>query len=159
MTIRALQHGDCEILSTFFLANDRTEITDHFHPFPLTSETAHRLVHNPTRDLYYIALEHDYILGFCMLRGWDEGYAIPSFGVLVDYRHLGRRLGKQLTEFAIAKARSMDCPAVRLSVCENNDRALRLYASLDFREVARETAKEFSTGNAKIVMLKDLKNV
>ena len=89
ITIRKIKYKDYKALSIFFQSNDRPEITMHFHPFPLTRQTAHDITRINHKDRYYIAIRDKEILGLGMLRGWDEGYDIPSFGMFVDYRHHG----------------------------------------------------------------------
>ena len=91
-----------------------------------------------------------------MLRGWDEGFQIPSFGIIVDYRYHGLGLGRRMTEFAIEEARRLNCSRVRLSVYESNDRALCLYRSLGFEEISREAVVVHGSPDIKIVMVKGL---
>jgi len=124
-------------LAGFFTDNDRPEITTFFHPFPLTTETAQRITQEARKDRYYVALEGPRVVGLAMLRAWDEGYDVPSFGLIVDYRFQGSGLGRRLTEFAIGQARLLDCRAVRLTVWAANAHAARLYESLGFIEVER----------------------
>ncbi len=156
ITIRQVQETDYEDLARFFRDNNRPEITKHFHPFPLNAQTAYNIVHTSHLDRYYIAICNSRIVGLCMLRGWDEGFDIPSFGVLVDYRYHGVGIGRQLTEFAISEARKLNCSAIRLSVYESNERAKRLYETLGFREIDREPAVVAGQPDVKIIMMKDL---
>ena len=32
-------------------------------------------------DLYFLQIKDNEIAGYAMLRGWDEGYTIPSLGI------------------------------------------------------------------------------
>lgn len=156
-TIRQVQDTDYEALARFFEENNRPEITRHFHPFPLTSQTAFQIACTSHLDRYYIAIWNEHIVGLCMLRGWDEGFEIPSFGVFVDYRCQGLGMGRQMTEFAIAEARKMGCHTIRLSVYASNTRATRLYESLGFREISREPVLVAEEPDEKIIMIKELK--
>ena len=96
-------------------------------------------------------------MGLCMLRGWDEGYKIPSFGILVDYRCKALGLGRRMTEFAIAKARELGCPSIRLSVYSSNTYAIGLYRSLGFKEISNEPVKVNGEQDVKIIMIKEFK--
>ena len=153
--IREVQGTDYEALNRFFEENNRPEVTRHFHAFPLTSQTAYQIACTSHFDRYYIAIWNGYIVGLCMLRGWDEGFEIPSFGIFVDYRHYGLGLGRQMTEFAIAEARKLGCPKMRLSVYASNIRALCLYTTLGFKEISRERVLITGEPDEKIIMVKE----
>ncbi|MCG3144867.1 MAG: Mycothiol acetyltransferase [Gammaproteobacteria bacterium] len=155
--IRRIEPRDYQALTLFFEENDRAEVTTHFHPFPLTAESARRITEMGGRDAYYIALLEQAIVGLCMLRGWDEGYVTPSFGVMVDYRRQGLGLGRQMTVFAIEEALRLGCSDVMLTVYASNERAVRLYDSLRFHEVKREVITVETNLDEKITMVKDLK--
>jgi ribosomal protein S18 acetylase RimI-like enzyme len=157
VTIRQVQEMDREALARFFEENDKPEVTKYFHPFPLNDKTASDITGAEQLDHYYVGLKGKSIVGFYMLRGWGEGYAIPSFGVFVDYRYHRRGLGRQFTEHAVAEARRFNCPAVRLSVYESNVSAVRLYNSLGFQEIKREPTLESGVPDTKIVMMKELR--
>lgn len=156
-TIRQVQSKDYEVLARFFEENNRLEITRHFHPFPLTLQTAYQIACNSHLDRYYIAIWNKHIVGLCMFRGWDEGFEIPSFGIFVDYRYHGRGLGRQMTEFAIEEARRLGCHSIRLSVYASNMSAMHLYISLGFNEINREPVFLLEKPDTKISMVKDLK--
>lgn len=154
--IRLIRASDQAALTQFFVENNKPEITTHFHPFPLTSTSALRIATAPGLDRYYVALLDGQIVGFYMLRGWEEGYEVPSFGVMIDYRHQGLGLGRQMTAAMIEQAQRLGCPAVRLTVYASNERAVRLYESLGFAEVRREAVTIAEKTDEKITMLKEL---
>lgn len=61
-------------------------------------------------DVYSGVFWQEKLVGVFMLRGWDEGYEIPSFGALIDEKYRGgafMRLtldtAKLICEFAGAK--------------------------------------------------------
>ena len=157
-TIRQIRCDDYEELARFFNDNNRPEITSRFHPFPLTAETAHRLACTTYLDHYYITVINEQIVGLCMLRGWDEGFEVPTFGVLTDHWFNGLGLGRQMTQFAIAKATKLGCRAIRLSVYASNVRAILLYESLGFKEISRESVVVAGESDARLIMTKDLEN-
>jgi [ribosomal protein S18]-alanine N-acetyltransferase len=96
------------------------------------------------------------VLGFSMLRGFDEGYEIPSFGIFVDHESHGQGIGRRLTAWTIEQARRRGCPAVRLTVYADNAAALGLYASLGFREQERGQVERKGQPAEKIVMRLEL---
>jgi ribosomal protein S18 acetylase RimI-like enzyme len=150
--------NDADALAALFARNSVPTVTGSFDPFPLTAEKGREIALNRGKDAFYVALDADDLVGFSMLRGFDAGYAIPSFGIFVDHMHQGYGVGRQLTAFTIAQARSRGCPAVRLSVYASNAAALALYASLGFSESEREreTVERRGRSDEKIVMLLEL---
>lgn len=157
LTIRPVRDTDYEALSGLFEENNIPEVVRHFNPFPLTRQTAYKIANTSQLDRYYVALWNGRIVGLCMLRGWDDGFEIPSFGIFVDYRYHGLGVGRQMTEFGIAETQRLDCHAVRLSVYASNTRAVNLYISLGFKEISREPVLVTGEPDAKIIMVKDLK--
>lgn len=156
LLIRQAQPTDYIALSKFFQANNRIEVTENFHPFPLTSQTAQHISHSCHQDKYYIGILGEKILGLGMLRGWDAGYDIPSFGLFVDYRYQGMGFGRQIMKFVISEAGQFDCSKIRASAYLDNVRTLRLHARFDFYEVSRESVLVGGKTRIKIVMMKDL---
>ncbi len=53
----------------------------YFHPHPLTHEMAKKIATYEGDDLYFLQIKDNEIAGYAMLRGWDEGYTIPSLGI------------------------------------------------------------------------------
>ena len=84
-----------------------------------------------TQDLYFGAFVDSRLAGFGMLRGWDEGYAVPSFGVAVESAARGRGLGRGLLRFAIRAARGRGAPSMMLKVHVENP-ARHLYEAEGF---------------------------
>lgn len=112
----------------------------NFHPHPLTAEEGAKLVRYEGRDLFYAMVCGDEIVSYGMLRGWDEGYDVPSLGIAVDPSVEGRGYGRLMMLFLHASARLRGARHVRLKVYPSNQRAVRLYESLGYRfdEVDRE---------------------
>lgn len=154
--ISLAQESDYQKLAQFFEDNSMPEVTRYFHPFSLTLQTATYIALTNHTDRYYIAVRDELIVGLCMLRGWDEGFDIPSFGILVDYRYRRLGLGRQMTEYAVDAAISLKCTAIRLSVYASNSAAISLYESLGFREIHRDTVIVAGQQDQKIVMTKEL---
>jgi [ribosomal protein S18]-alanine N-acetyltransferase len=154
--IREVKSRDYELLARFFADNDIEAVRRYFHPFPLDSATAYRIASVPRLDRYYIALQNDEIVALGMLRGWDEGYEVPSFGLMVGSRHQELGLGKKMTEFAIRDALRLRCRKVRLSVYKSNSRAMSLFSSVGFEEIGSEPACLAGESDTKVFMSKEL---
>ena len=104
----------------------------HFHPHPFTLEEVKKRVQQKGEDLYYIAVEGQTVLGYGMLRGWDDGYAVPSLGVAIHPAVRGTGLGRAFTYFLHAAARRKGAKQVRLKVYPDNAAALNLYRKLGY---------------------------
>lgn len=109
----------------------------YFHPHPLTREEAERIAAYQGRDVY---LATDDAYG--MLRGYDQGYEVPSLGIAVRpdcYRQgKGRAMMKRLHDVA----RERGSKLVRLRVDPTNERAKALYRSMGYLLVAYERDEE-----------------
>jgi ribosomal protein S18 acetylase RimI-like enzyme len=127
-----------------------------FHPFPLTAESARRITNEPRADRYFGALCASTLVGISMLRGWDEGFEVPIFGILIDRGHRGRGLGRWMTERTLDVARRLGSERVRLSVYASNATAVSLYTRLGFVEVERGRRRVGGSVQERIVMTLDM---
>jgi ribosomal protein S18 acetylase RimI-like enzyme len=93
-----------------------------------------------------------------MLRGWDEGFSIPSFGMFIDHRRHGLGLGKEMLALTIEAARELLCEKIRLSVFASNPSACRIYLGAGFKEIERIAVIHHGAADQKIVMIKDVIN-
>lgn len=119
-------------LAAFFQALGDEGGDKHFHPHPLVADEAARLAHYSGQDLYYVLVEGNQVLGYGMLRGWDEGYAIPSLGIAIHPAARGAGLGRLLMHFLHAAAHRKGALKIRLKVYPENVAALALYKSLGY---------------------------
>ena len=93
-----------EGLARFF--QELMELGDHrwFHPHPFTAAQAECLAAYQGQDLYYVATRGE-VVAYGMLRGWDEGYQVPSLGIAVHPAWRGRGLAHAFMLFLHAAAR------------------------------------------------------
>lgn len=105
---------------------------EYFKPHEFTRAAVDRLCLYKGEDLYLVLVEGGRVLGYGMLRGWDEGYAVPSLGIAIhpDDRRSG--LGKALMAFLHAAAIRRGAARVRLRVSPGNEKAIALYRSLGY---------------------------
>jgi ribosomal-protein-alanine N-acetyltransferase len=131
-------------------------VSDSFDPFPLTAAEAERVALQPRRDAYFVASSKGELVAMSMLRGFDEGFEVPSFGIFVDHLHHGEGIGRRLTAWTVDEAGRRGYPAVRLSVYASNAGALHLYRSLGFGEQQRDLVTRAGVQDEKILMTKSL---
>lgn len=127
-----------EQLATFFRTLKRAGDNKYFHPHPFTQEEAKRRARYSGKDLYYVLVEGDRVIGYGMLRGWDEGYEVPSLGIIIhpSVREMG--LGKAFMHFLHVAARRRGAKRVRLKVYPENAPAVKLYKEFGYRFQAVE---------------------
>jgi hypothetical protein len=87
-TIRPLQVGDAGVVSAMLRAQP-PEYARFFYAFGFGEEEIARLLAGRKRDVYSGMFWRGRLAGVFVLRGWDAGYEVPSFGVLVDVKHRG----------------------------------------------------------------------
>jgi ribosomal protein S18 acetylase RimI-like enzyme len=126
----APEHADS--LALLFDRLRQAGVEDFFHPHPLTAEEAHRRTKYSGQDFFCVMIQHDNVVGYGMLRGWDEGYPIPSLGIALDPKVTGRGYGRMLMNFLHETARKRGAAKVRLKVDPRNQPAIQLYRSLGY---------------------------
>ena len=104
-----------------------------FHPHPMDSAAAEQICAYEGEDLYYVAKLGERVVGYGLLRGWDEGYEVPSLGICVGHDVQSEGLGELLMRFLHAAARVRGAKLVRLKVNKLNHRAKRFYERLGYR--------------------------
>src|SRR5512133_2618406 len=92
---------DCEALVSFFIKNAVPQVTNTFTAFPLTRKIAEWISQTEHKDRYYLLLVDQQIACLSMLRGFDEGFTIPSFGIMIGHQYQNMGYGKQLLAYTI----------------------------------------------------------
>lgn len=128
---RALTAEDAGFLQKF-LAGLPEEDKACFHPHPFDSETITALCRCPQQDYYCGLFEGPKMIGYGMLRGWNEGFSIPSLGVVVGQTH--RRLGcaQQVVNHLHAVARTRGAKSLRLTVYRANAKAVNFFQNCGY---------------------------
>lgn len=125
---RVVQPGCETILSDLFAEIDET----FFRPHPFTPDDARDIAGQDGGDVYAVLLEDGHAVAYGMLRGWSEGYMVPSLGIAVRTSAQGRGLGRTMMRHLHAEARRRGATVVRLRVHPDNIRARRLYETLGY---------------------------
>lgn len=136
----ALHHGAA--LAAFFETVHADERGRFFHPHAMTREMASKLANYHGADLYYVMTIDSNIVGYGMLRGWDQGYDIPSVGMLIRSDFRGRGLGRLFMNFLHVAAALRGAKELILHVDQMNDVAIKLYRSLGYKVAREENHKE-----------------
>lgn len=115
-----------------------------FHPHQFDEEVARFICYHDGLDWFSGAFlcgqDTEQMMGYVMLRGWDAGFEVPSFGVCVlpEFQNMG--LAKLMLGAAIFVARTRGSSAIRLKVYPDNQVAVALYQKAGF--VFAESAEQ-----------------
>ena len=120
-------------LADFFDILKSTGDDKYFHPHPFTIEEATRRCNYSGNDLYYICTEGKTILAYAMIRGWDEGYAIPSLGLAIHPAARSIGLGKAFIHFLHVMAYRRGARRIRIKVYPDNRPAIELYKKIGYK--------------------------
>jgi len=103
-----------------------------FQPHPFSESELDRVVLYSGMDLYYVAVQGTKVLGYGLLRGWDEGFAIPSLGIAIHPAARSCGLGLAFMHFLHVAASRRGAEKVRLRVNTGNSKAIELYNRLGY---------------------------
>jgi ribosomal-protein-alanine N-acetyltransferase len=137
--------GHEEALAKFFALLRSRGVDEFFHPHPFTAQAARERAAYAGDDLYFGLFEDGAMLGYGMLRGWDEGYEIPSLGIVVHPDSQGQGLGRLLMTFLKAAAMRRGAKQIRLRVYPDNHTAVKLYRALGY-ELSAEKDSPYLIG-------------
>jgi ribosomal protein S18 acetylase RimI-like enzyme len=133
MEIVRLKPEHRKTLAAFFSRIARDTTSRHFHPHTFTEEDADRICSYCGKDLYVGLHFNANFLGYGMLRGWDEGFSVPSLGIYIAPEMRGTGAAKLMMQHLHLAAKLSKATQVRLKVYRDNAAALRLYRSFGYQ--------------------------
>lgn len=129
--ISPLNPADAGELSAL-LSSSRKEYSKHFIPFPFALVSVKNILSEKKLDRYFGLRLDDILVGFYMLRGFDKGYQIPSYGVWIAEEYSGRGLSKLTLQHAFAFCKLNGIKKLMLKVAPDNLAAKRIYEIFGF---------------------------
>lgn len=142
MEIRHLTAVDSAVLSSMLTSNS-SRYQQYFRPFSFDQVSLEKILRNAKRDRYWGVWVGNELAGFFMLRGFDEGFEIPSYGVNISERYAGRRIGLLTLHYVISWCAIHNVNTIMLKVHPENTVAKRQYESVGFSL----TGKDPKNGN------------
>lgn len=133
ITFRRLTPPDEMALMVLFRTILDDPTSGGFRPHPFDAPTAARLARHAGRDAYLVAEAGGTLVAYGMLRGWDDGYSIPSLGIYLSPQVRGTGAVEPLMHDLHRFAAQAGATQVRLTVDAWNERAIRLYRRLGYR--------------------------
>lgn len=93
IVIRDLEPEDAGLVADF-VRSQPPEYLRFFFAFSFEERAIREMLSATREDIYAGVFWQGKLIGVSMLRGWDEGYKIPAFGVLIDEKYRGGNLMK-----------------------------------------------------------------
>jgi ribosomal-protein-alanine N-acetyltransferase len=138
LVTRRLAISDAAALADLFESIDAT----YFSPHPFTVEAARSIAGDTGPNIYLATFVGSQAVAYGLLRGWDEGFEVPSLGLAVRSAAAGRGYGRRMMAALHAAARNRGARAVRLRVHPENKRARHLYESAGYRVIGNERGED-----------------
>ena len=113
--------------------------TKYFNPHSFTEEEITRITHYDGNDVYYIIVENHNVVCYGFLRGWDEGFKIPSLGIATHPSIRNSGLGKMFMQFLHVVARRKGATQVRLRVSPDNTKAFEMYRKIGYQFITQDS--------------------
>ncbi|WP_424578938.1 GNAT family N-acetyltransferase [Bradyrhizobium sp. USDA 241] len=133
MEILVLRPDYAPMLTELFGRIAADPLGGHFHPHPFTAAEADRICNYGGRDRYLALRVNNQFLAYGMLRGWDEGFSVPSLGIYVAQELRGSGASRLMMEHLHLTARLSGAKRIRLKVYPENVSACKLYVSLGYQ--------------------------
>ena len=118
------------------LSGESKEYLQHFIPFTEYSEEfIKKILSEKKSDKYFGLFLNDDIVGFYMLRGFDAGYEIPSYGVWISSKFANKGLFTLTLYHAFSFCKLNNIKTLMLKVHPENTVAKKLYEKFGFVKI------------------------
>ncbi len=147
--IKEIQSEQASTLSALIL-NAPKDHTKYFTPFSFEEDSIKKIINNAVNDKYFGIFINDDLAGFYMLRGFDQGYEVPSYGVWVSDKFSGLGLSKLTLQHAITFCKINNIKKIMLKVYPENIIAKSIYEAFGFKQ------EGFDNNNSNLIYYKSL---
>lgn len=131
LEIRKLYANSAESVSAL-LERQAAEYAQYFTPFAYDYHTVQRQLRDAKQDIFGGAFVDSRLAALWLLRGWDQGYDVPTFGIMVDANWTGKGIAAACMQAAIATARLRGAKRIMSKVHTANPAPLRLNEQMGF---------------------------
>jgi RimJ/RimL family protein N-acetyltransferase len=131
--IRKLLMTDLQDLITLW-NKDPKDYNKHFIPFEINYENLASILQKTDKDLFFGIFVDKKIAGFFMLRGFDDGYDIPSYGVWISSKFANKGLAKLTLQYSLSICRLAGVKRIMLKFHPENIIAMKMYKYFGFEE-------------------------
>lgn len=119
-------------LSELFARIAIDPLSSRFHPHPFNMAEADRVCDHAGQDKYLALRLDERLIAYGLLRGWDEGFSVPSLGIYVEPEFHGSGAARLMMAHLHLTARLSGSQQIRLKVYSNNLPAYKLYVALGY---------------------------
>ena len=127
-----LSPGDAGSVIRLFVRIAVDPAATRFHPHPFGTEDAIRVCNHAGLDVYAGAFLDETMVGYGMLRGWDEGFAVPALGIYLAPQARGSGIGRRFMDALHRMALERGAQRVMLKVYPDNKAAVALYRRIGY---------------------------
>jgi len=113
------------------LSAESTDYMQHFLAFAKAGELTRQFT-QASQDVFFTIEAGGELAGFYCLRGFDAGYARPTFGLYVASVFSGQGLGRAALAHALDTCRGLNVSQVMLKVAPTYERARLIYETAGF---------------------------
>jgi len=131
LLVSRLSPNDASALSVL-LTTDENEYQQYFIPFATDIKRLEERLASVCEDRYWGVWFESNLAGFFMMRGFDEGYQRPSFGVYIARAHSGKGLSRLALDYCMSWCRMNHIRAMMLKVHPDNRYARQTYEKAGF---------------------------
>lgn len=131
LELKKLNIKNAEELTDLLQSSDE-EYTKYFIPFKYDLPTISNILKNKNKDQYYGIYFNSVLIGFYMLRGFDAGYDIPSYGVWISKEYSSKGISKFTLQHAISICKLNNIKRIMLKVHPDNLTAKKIYEDFGF---------------------------
>lgn len=136
LNIEELDEASAEALAEIF-ASDPEDYKRYFHPFRLDRLSLLNQLRDRKKDRWWGFKISGELVGMFMLRGFDEGYDRPSFGVYIKKDYQGKGLATLALRYSMTWCYINEVQSMLIKVYSENKRAARLYREIGFEFLDR----------------------
>jgi len=132
LELRKFHKKDFNQISNIFKIISNDSSAESFHPHQFNDEQAMKLANYQGQDLYFGVYDRNNIVGYGLLRGWDENFEIPSLGIYLIPSYRGKGLASTIMSKLHDQAKLKNAKKIRLKVYPHNQTAVNLYTRIGY---------------------------
>lgn len=133
LEIKRLNINHAKELANLLQSSDK-EYSQYFIPFTFDFETISEILSKVKNDQVYGIYVEQNLAGFYMLRGFDEGYSVPSYGVWISENYSNKGLSTFTLQHAISFCKLNSIKKIMLKVHPDNLSAKHIYEKYGFKQ-------------------------
>ena len=141
LSINILNGKDGGAISAMLKANS-AEYQHYFYPFSFEEQEIVNILERAQKDKYWGIWKDRQLAAFFMLRGFDEGYDIPAYGICVAETEKGNGLLKLSLQFVFTWCKLYSVPNLMLKVHPDNFVAKETYEKFGFSSTGVDTKNQ-----------------